>query len=70
MLGNRHKTRPAYGTTEARDDAPLRNICATMADRRQLHGAYRAWLYRTQAWHISFEEWKADRDATVELLTA
>ncbi|MEM1300143.1 MAG: hypothetical protein AAGH68_12795 [Pseudomonadota bacterium] len=52
----------------AHPDAHIYRVSAAMIDRRQLHGAYRAWLYRTQAWHVSFEEWKTDRDTTVELL--
>lgn len=59
---------PSAARSTARPDAHVYRVSAAMIDRRQLHGAYRAWLYRTQAWHISFDEWKADRDTKVELL--
>ncbi|MFK7943307.1 MAG: hypothetical protein AB8B85_10405 [Paracoccaceae bacterium] len=51
------------GHTQAQVD------CAVRTDRR-LHGTYRSWLYRTQAWSISFEEWKHRRIELVETLFA
>ena len=67
MTEGDHNRAPHQQEDRPAANEALHEVRNNIAQSRREHGSYRSWLYRTKAWNVSFEDWKAARHVFLEV---